>query len=109
RRTPAARAARTLFASLVPEADGAAAVPPAPVPWSAQLGRVRPVGTWAYGDVYGDQTSYVAVFAYDDPAAGGPEHALVALDDHNLCVVKDLLVSRSSVLPLAGPTSVATV
>lgn len=107
RRTPAARATRTVFASLVPEADGADGVPPAPLPWSAQLGRVRPVGTWAYGDVYGDQTSYVAVFAYDDPAVGGPEHAVVVLVDHNLGVVKDLLVSRPADRVLAGLTAAA--
>ncbi|HEY8453635.1 MAG: hypothetical protein FWJ70_07045 [Micromonosporaceae bacterium] len=107
RRTPAARATRAVFASLVPEADGAVAVPPAPAPWSAHLGRVRPVGTWAYGDVYGDQTGYVASFAYDDPSVGGPDHAVVVLVDHNLGVVKDLVVSRPADRVLAGLTAAA--
>jgi hypothetical protein len=96
RRTAAARAVRTAFAALVPDAEGAAAVRPgtgAP-PWSGQLGRVRPAGTWAYGDVFGDQTSYLTVFAYDDPESGGEEHAVVVLVDHNLGIVKDLFVSR---------------
>jgi hypothetical protein len=96
RRTPAARAIRTVFAALAPDAAGAAAVRPgpAPPPWSAQVGRVRLVGTWAYGDVYGDQTSFVAVFGHEDPEVGGPEHAVVALVDHNIGVVKDLFVGR---------------
>ena len=59
--------------------------------WTAQLGRVHLTGSWAYGDVYGDQTSYLATFAYDD-AAGGPEHALVALVDHNIGITKDVFV-----------------
>lgn len=103
RRTPAARAIRAVFAALVPDAPRAAGVRPgssAP-PWSAQLGRVRPVGTWAYGDVYGDQTSYVAVFAHEDPDLGGPEHAVVALVDHNIGVVKDLFVGRPAEQVLA--------
>jgi len=103
RRTGAARAIRTVFAGLVPDAAGAAKVRPGPNPprWSAQLGRVRPVGTWAYGDVYGDQTSYLATFAYDDPAAGGAEHAVVALVDHNIGIVKDLFVGEPASLVLA--------
>jgi len=96
RRTLRARAIRAVFAGLVPEARGAARVRPgADAPrWSAELGRVRPVGTWAYGDVYGDQTSYLATFAYQDPAAGGPEHAVVALVDHNIGIVKDMFVGQ---------------
>jgi hypothetical protein len=94
RRTEAARAARSVFAALVPDAPGAAAVRPAPGPWSAQVGRVRLVGSWAYGDVYGDQTSYLATFAYEDQATGGAEHAVVALVDHNIGIVKDLFVGQ---------------
>lgn len=94
RRSAAARAIRTVFARLAPDAAGSATVRPGPDPprWSAQVGQVRPAGTWAYGDVYGDQTSYLAVFEYDDPDVGGSEHAVVALVDHNIGVVKDMFV-----------------
>ena len=50
---------------------GHAAAPPAP-PWTAQLGKVRPTGCYAYGDVYGDQTSYLVTFAYEDGEDGRP-------------------------------------
>src|SRR5690349_12260047 len=79
RRTAAATTIREVFACLVPDAAGAAAVRPgaqAP-PWTGQLGRVRPTGCFAYGDVYGDQTSYLVTFAYHDVREGGPEHAVV--------------------------------
>ena len=65
--------------------------PQAPA-WTAQLGRVRPTGCYAYGDVYGDQTSYLVTFAYDDTEQGGPEHAVVALVDHNIGITKDVFV-----------------
>lgn len=96
RRTGAARALRTVFAALAPAAAGAARVRPGPDPprWSSELGNVRPVGCWAYGDVYGDQTSYLATFAYQDPERGGAEHAVVALIDHNIGIVKDLFVGQ---------------
>ncbi|MEU5551693.1 MULTISPECIES: hypothetical protein [unclassified Micromonospora] len=93
RRTAAATTVRAVFAALVPDATGADRVRPgatAPA-WSGQLGKVHLTGTWAYGDVYGDQTSYLATFAYDD-ATGGPEHALVALVDHNIGITKDVFV-----------------
>ena len=61
-------------------------------PWAAQLGRVRPTGCYAYGDVYGDQTSYLVTFAYEDTDDGGPEHAVVALVDHNIGITKDVFV-----------------
>ncbi|MFY1635243.1 hypothetical protein ACN27F_18530 [Solwaraspora sp. WMMB335] len=93
RRAAAAATIRVVFARLVPEACGAASVKigktvPA---WSGQLGRVHLTGSYAYGDVYGDQTSYLATFAYDD-ASGGPEHAVVALVDHNIGITKDVFV-----------------
>ncbi|WBB73573.1 hypothetical protein O7602_28560 [Micromonospora sp. WMMD1128] len=94
RRSAAATTIRAVFASLVPDAEGAARVRPgahAPA-WAGQLGRVRLTGTWAYGDVYGDQTSYLATFVYDDEEQGGPEHALVALVDHNIGITKDVFV-----------------
>jgi hypothetical protein len=103
RRSAPARAIRSVFAGLVPEAADAAKVRPGADPprWSAQIGRVRSVGTWAYGDVYGDQTSYLATFAYDDPDAGGAEHAVVALVDHNIGIVKDLFVGQPASRVLA--------
>jgi hypothetical protein len=84
---------RAVFAALVPDAPGADEVetgPPA-APWAGLLGRVRPTGAYAYGDVHGDQTSYLATFAYD-AEAGGPEHAIVVFIDHNIGSVKDLFV-----------------
>ncbi|MEV6305794.1 hypothetical protein AB0M02_40705 [Actinoplanes sp. NPDC051861] len=97
-RTPAATTIREVFAALVPDADGAAEVghgTQAPS-WATQLGRVRPTGCYAYGDVYGDQTSYVVSFAYEDSADGGPEHAVVALVDHNIGITKDVFVATSA-------------
>jgi hypothetical protein len=96
--SPATTTIREVFATLIPDADGAAEVGHAPdVPgWAAQLGRVRPTGCWAYGDVYGDQTSYLVTFAYEDDSNGGPDHAVVALVDHNIGITKDVFVSTSA-------------
>jgi hypothetical protein len=97
RRTAAATTIREVFAALVPDAAGAAQVrrgAQAPS-WAAHLGRVRPTGCYAYGDVYGDQTSYLVTFAYED-LAGGPEHAVVALVDHNIGITKDVFVGSSA-------------
>jgi hypothetical protein len=96
RRTDAARAVRTVFAALVPEATGAAGVRPGQRSpgWADQLGKVTLVSAVAYGDVYGDQTSYLATFAYDEPEHGGDEHAVVVLVDHNIGIVKDVFVGR---------------
>jgi hypothetical protein len=94
RRTASATTIREVFAALVPDAEGAREVrrgAQAPV-WVEQLGRVRATGCYAYGDVYGDQTSYLVTFAYDDLADGGPEHAVVALVDHNIGITKDVFV-----------------
>jgi hypothetical protein len=94
RRAAAATTIRTVFAALVPDAPGASTVKPgaqAPT-WSEQLGKVRLTGSYAYGDVYGDQTSYLATFAYEDGESGGPEHAVVALVDHNIGITKDVFV-----------------
>ncbi|MEV4753843.1 hypothetical protein AB0J86_01820 [Micromonospora sp. NPDC049559] len=94
RRTAAATTIRNVFATLVPDATGAATVKRgAQAPsWSDQLGKVRLTGSYAYGDVYGDQTSYLATFAYADGESGGPEHAVVALVDHNIGITKDIFV-----------------
>ena len=94
RRTASATTIRAVFAALVPDAEGAAEIragAQAPA-WTAHLGRVRPTGCYAYGDVYGDQTSYLVTFAYDDTEEGGPEHAVVALVDHNIGITKDVYV-----------------
>ncbi|AEV81096.1 hypothetical protein ACWT_0082 [Actinoplanes sp. SE50] len=98
RAEPFAEAIREVFATLVPAADGADRVGPgrqAPA-WAGQLGRVHVTGCYAYGDVYGDQTSYLVTYAYDDTDDGGPEHALVALVDHNIGIVKDVFVASSA-------------
>jgi len=98
RRTAAATTIREVFAALVPDAAGAAEVrhaAQAPA-WTAQLGRVRPTGCYAYGDIYGDQTSYLVTFAYEDTSGGGPEHAVVALVDHNIGITKDVFVGASA-------------
>jgi hypothetical protein len=98
RRTASATTIREVFAALVPDAAGAAHVrrgTQAPA-WAAQLGRVRPTGCYAYGDVYGDQTSYLVTFAYEDSDDGGPEHAVVALVDHNIGITKDVFVGASA-------------
>ncbi|MFD2763997.1 hypothetical protein [Micromonospora eburnea] len=93
RRSATATTIRAVFAALVPDAEGAARVRPGAYSpaWAGQLGRVHLTGAWAYGDVYGDQTSYLATFAYDDDE-GGPEHAVVALVDHNIGITKDVFV-----------------
>jgi hypothetical protein len=94
RRTAAATTIREVFARLVPDAEGAGDVrrgTQAPG-WAAQLGRVRPTGCYAYGDVFGDQTSYLVTFVYDDAGTGGPEHAVVMLIDHNIGIAKDVFV-----------------
>src|ERR1700754_153964 len=98
RRTAAATTIREVFATLVPDAQGAAEVrrgAQAP-PWTTQLGRVKPTGYYAYGDVYGDQTSYLVTFAYEDAEDGGPEHAVGALVDHNIGITKDVFVGSSA-------------
>ncbi|MFG1778737.1 hypothetical protein ACGFIR_01710 [Micromonospora sp. NPDC049051] len=93
RRSAAATTIRSVFAALVPDAEGTGRVRPgaATPAWAAHLGRVHLTGCWSYGDVYGDQTSYLATFAYDDPAGGSP-HAVVTLLDHNIGITKDVFV-----------------
>lgn len=68
------------------------AVDPAPA-WLGELGQVHVTGGYAYGDRYGDQTTYLTTYAYRDPTLGGPEHAVVILVDHNLGLAKDLLIA----------------
>jgi hypothetical protein len=75
--------------------------PNAPLVADALDGRhhtVRPTGGYAYGDRYGDQTTYLATFEYDEPDEGGPEHVVLVLADHNAGMAKDVLV-----LSPAGP------
>jgi hypothetical protein len=82
--------------------DGAPVVDGAPIvggpAWAGVLGTATVTGTYAYGDRYGDQTSYVATFAYADEELGGAEHAIVVLADHNLGLAKDIFVAS----PAAG-------
>src|SRR4030095_9725501 len=76
RRAASATTTRPVFPALVPDAAGAAGIRPgtAEPAWTAQLGRVRLTGCYAYGDVYGDQTSYLVTFAYEDTEAGRACH-----------------------------------
>jgi hypothetical protein len=70
-------------------------------PWTDQVGRVRCTGGWQVRDGYGDQTHYLATYAYDSPLVGGPEHAVGVLVDHNRGLVTDLLVHYSAEQTLA--------
>ncbi|MBT8228035.1 MAG: hypothetical protein HKP61_00150, partial [Dactylosporangium sp.] len=90
---------RAVVDGLVPpaadEPPGAVADPPgspAP-PWLAELGTARPTGTYAYGDVYGDQVNYLATFACPEETLGGPDHVISILIDRNLDMVKDLFIA----------------
>ena len=47
---------------------------------------LRVTGGYAYGDRYGDQSGYVATFAY-----GEDEHAVVFVVDHTLGMVRDIM------------------
>jgi hypothetical protein len=83
------------FLDLLREHLESSADPNAPLIAATLAGRSRPVhatGGYAYGDRFGDQTSYLATFAYDEPEAGGPDHAVVVLADHNLGNAQDVLV-----------------
>jgi hypothetical protein len=72
-------------------------------------GSLRVTGAYACGDRYGDQTSYVATFAYADAEHGGPEHAMVLLVDHNIGQVKEImLVAPADVVLAALREQVAT-
>jgi hypothetical protein len=79
------------------DVHGAASLEDGPA-WIAALGTARATGGWAFGDRYGDQTTYVVTFGYPDESTGGPEHAVLLLVDHNLGLVKDLVVAAP-----AGP------
>ncbi|HEX2418789.1 MAG TPA: hypothetical protein VHJ83_11815, partial [Micromonosporaceae bacterium] len=70
-------------------------------PWIDQVGKVRCTGGWQVRDAYGDQTHYLATYTYDSPLAGGPEHAVGVLVDHNRRLVTDLLVHYSAEETLA--------
>jgi hypothetical protein len=60
--------------------------------WIESLGRVRVTGGYAYGDRYGDQTSYLATYAYQDERVGGPDHGVLVLVDHNLGTAQEVLL-----------------
>ena len=72
-------------------AAGAAALAVAGVPdpaWAGDLRTVRHTGSWAYGDVFGDQTTVLLTF--DRPAR---PHGVVVLVDHTLGgIAKDAFV-----------------
>lgn len=86
-RSKASAAADRLAASGVPE--------PA---WAGQLGGLRLTGCWAYGDVYGDQTSVLLGFE-----RGGQRHSVVVLVEHNMGeIATDSFVAGSQEDVLAG-------
>jgi len=96
--TEPARIARAVLRALTGSGPSSSLVPASsPAPggpmWLAALGAVRATGGWACGDRYGDQTSYVVTFAYQDDSVGGPDHAVLVLVDHNLGLVRDLVVT----------------
>ena len=72
-------------------AAGAAALAASGVPdpaWADDLRTVRHTGSWAYGDVFGDQTS--VLLAFDRP---GRPHGVLVLVDHTLGgIAKDAFV-----------------
>jgi hypothetical protein len=93
RRSANARVVRAVLAAL----SGAAPLRPPSTgggpAWLAALGTVRVTGGYLYGDRYGDQTSYLATFVYDDEEVGGPEHAVALLVDHNVGLVTDIVIA----------------
>jgi hypothetical protein len=107
RRTPDATLLRAALGSLA-RSPGRRRPASRTAPWVACLGTAQPTGAYASVDEYGDQTSYVATFEYPDHAAGGPEHAVVALVDHNLGYVCDLVVTApaAEVLSTLDPAPV---
>ena len=90
--TDPARLARAVLAALTGEDADTSDTAGDPA-WLGQLGAVQVTGGWACGDRYGDQTSYVVTYGYRDGTSGGPEHAILVLVDHNLGMVKDLVVA----------------
>ncbi len=47
--------------------------------WVGELGGLRVTGCWAYGDIYGDQTSLLLGFE-----RGGKQHSVVVVVEHNM-------------------------
>jgi hypothetical protein len=92
RRTRTASLLRAVLATMSGDKRPLAPPPDAPG-WFEHLGAVRPTGTYAFGDRQGNQTTYLASFAYDDTVDGGPEHVVAALIDHRLGHVKDLFLA----------------
>jgi hypothetical protein len=60
--------------------------------WGPAAGHVTCTATWVASDIYGDQSAYVAVFGYEQPELGGPDHTVSYLLDHNLGTVKNLSI-----------------
>jgi hypothetical protein len=70
-------------------ADALAAAGVTDPPWLPELTAVRHTGSWAHGDVYGDQTN--VLLAFEAPAR---PHGLVVLVDHTLDgIAKDAFVT----------------
>ncbi len=86
-RTKAATAASALAARGVAEP-----------PWADVLANTEVTGCWAYGDIYGDQTSVLLGFE-----RGGEQHGLVVLVDHTLGgIAKDAFLADDPAAALAA-------
>jgi hypothetical protein len=116
RRTRHATLLRSVLASISPPPGGrgksrptvSRSQPADPPAWLGQLGAVRPTGAHAFGDQHGNQITYLASFAYVEPAAGGPDHVVAALVDHDLGYVKDLFIAAPAGALLAQLEAAAT-
>ena len=83
-------------------ADRLAARGIAEPPWVDQLGGVRVTGCFAYGDVYGDQTSVLLGFE-----RGGHRHSVTVLVEHNMGeIATDALLTGAAEDVLAGVSAV---
>jgi hypothetical protein len=87
------RPAALLKAVLATYGDDEPATPDDPPQWLEHLAQVRPTGAHAFGDRDGTQVTYLASFTYDDPDAGGPDHVVAAVVDHDEGHLRDLFVA----------------
>ncbi|GIJ47269.1 hypothetical protein Val02_41550 [Virgisporangium aliadipatigenens] len=109
RRTRTASLLRTVLGEVGGVTTRSRAAAPAEAPgWLPHVGVVHPTGTYAFGDDQGNQTTYLACFAYDDTDDGGPEHVVAALVDHRAGHVRDLFVAAPAGALLAQLQAAAT-
>jgi hypothetical protein len=87
------RPAELLKAVLATHENETPIPPENPPAWLAQLANVRPTAAHTFSDRAGTQVTYLASFAYAEPAAGGPEHVVAAVVDHDLGHLRDLFIA----------------